>query len=407
MTGAYAHVHALRDPGLFVLSATARPRDAQKSVGALVDQALALVDDLDADELDKARDRRRGRARAPARDRAGPGAHARLERDGRRRSAVRARLPRSHPRGAPPRRRGRGASLPAARERDGRRDPARKRAARRARPRSRAQAEKRVRQALARRDRAATAPAEKRVVLPNGMVLLVRRDPSVPVVAMRAVWRGGQRVEDAEHAGASTLLARMITRGCGDARRRGGRRSRRSARRLARRRRRAATASASRPSGSRASWQPGFDLFADCILDRRARRRRARAREAPAPRRSGRAGRQPDARSRSACSARRSTARTRTRATCSARADSIGGARSRAELAAFYRDALSGLGADARDRRRRRRRRRDRARDASASAPRKRDEAAPPAVARAGVRRPHAPTSARSIASSIARRRTS
>ncbi len=55
VTSAYAQVHALRDPGLFVLSATARPRDAKKTVGALVDQALALVDDLAPDELDKAR----------------------------------------------------------------------------------------------------------------------------------------------------------------------------------------------------------------------------------------------------------------------------------------------------------------------------------------------------------------
>jgi predicted Zn-dependent peptidase len=51
VTSAYAQVHALRDPGLFVLSATARPRDAKKTVGGLVDQALALVDDLSADEL--------------------------------------------------------------------------------------------------------------------------------------------------------------------------------------------------------------------------------------------------------------------------------------------------------------------------------------------------------------------
>ncbi|HEU4612794.1 MAG TPA: pitrilysin family protein, partial [Kofleriaceae bacterium] len=50
VTGAYAHVHALRDPGLFVLSATTRPRDAQRSVGALVEQALSLVDDLSPDE---------------------------------------------------------------------------------------------------------------------------------------------------------------------------------------------------------------------------------------------------------------------------------------------------------------------------------------------------------------------
>ena len=45
--------------------------------------------------------------------------------------------------------------------------------------------------------------------------MIVRRDPSVPVVAMRAVWRGGQRVETDAEAGASTLLARLITRGCG------------------------------------------------------------------------------------------------------------------------------------------------------------------------------------------------
>src|SRR6185295_16222293 len=36
VTGAYAHVHALRDPGLFVLSATTRA--AQDAVGALVEQ---------------------------------------------------------------------------------------------------------------------------------------------------------------------------------------------------------------------------------------------------------------------------------------------------------------------------------------------------------------------------------
>src|SRR5205823_4879515 len=62
---------------------------------------------------------------------------------------------------------------------------------------------------------ALAAPVERRVVLASGLTLLVRRDPSVAVVAMRAVWRGGQRVEDPAHAGATTLLARMITRGCG------------------------------------------------------------------------------------------------------------------------------------------------------------------------------------------------
>ena len=54
-TSAYANVHALRDPGLLVLSATARASDATKTVGALVDHSLALVDELSTDELDKAR----------------------------------------------------------------------------------------------------------------------------------------------------------------------------------------------------------------------------------------------------------------------------------------------------------------------------------------------------------------
>src|SRR5687767_648665 len=38
-TSAYANVHALRDPGLLVLSATARAADASKVIGALADQA--------------------------------------------------------------------------------------------------------------------------------------------------------------------------------------------------------------------------------------------------------------------------------------------------------------------------------------------------------------------------------
>src|SRR5206468_10170536 len=37
------------------LSATARPRDAKATVGALADQALALADELSPDDLDKAR----------------------------------------------------------------------------------------------------------------------------------------------------------------------------------------------------------------------------------------------------------------------------------------------------------------------------------------------------------------
>jgi zinc protease len=260
VTGAYAHVHALRDPGLFVLSATTRPRDAQKSVGALVDQTLALVDDLSADELDKARiaaeagfvrqlETAQGRAKTLGWNASLTGdprfAHVYLDR---------IRAIRRHDIAATVRRYFRpenatvAAILP-------------KQQARAAFARA---AEKRVRSAL----RVATAPAtvaEKRVVLDNGMTLLVRRDPSVPVVAMRAVWRGGQRVEDAAHAGASTLLARLITRGCGTL----------DATALADRIDRLGGSLggvAGRNSFGVAaewlarSWHPGFDLVADCIL---------------------------------------------------------------------------------------------------------------------------------------------
>jgi zinc protease len=126
-------------------------------------------------------------------------------------------------------------------------------------------AEAKVRTALA----GAAQPinvVEKRVALPNGMVVIVRRDPSVPVVAMRAVWRGGQRVETDDQAGASALLARAITRGCGKL----------DATQLADRVDRLGGSLggvAGRNSFGLAaewlarSWAPGFDLLADCLLE--------------------------------------------------------------------------------------------------------------------------------------------
>jgi len=215
VTTAYAHVHALRDPGLFVLSATARPRDADKTVGGLVGQALALVDELDADELDKARiaaeagfvrqlETAQGRARTLGWNATVAGdprySHVYLDR---------IRAVRRHDVASAVRRylRPENATVAAVLPRP--RTTTTDRSTRFART-----AEKRVRTALA----GTAAPpqvVEKRVTLGNGMVVIVRRDPSVPVVAMRAVWRGGQRVETDAEAGASALLARMITRGCG------------------------------------------------------------------------------------------------------------------------------------------------------------------------------------------------
>lgn len=52
-----------------------------------------------------------------------------------------------------------------------------------------------------------------RVKLPSGAQLLVKRDASVGVVAMRAVWAGGLRFEDERTNGVNNLLAGLITRG--------------------------------------------------------------------------------------------------------------------------------------------------------------------------------------------------
>jgi len=262
VTSAYAQVHALRDPGLFVLSATARPRDAKKTVGGLVDQALALVDDLAPDELEKARvaaeaglvrqlETAQGRARAVGWNATMTGdpqfAHMYLDR---------VRAVRRHDVAAAVRRylRPENATVAAVLPK-----PRRGAAAAFAR-----HAEAKVRTALA----GATVPVnvvEKRIVLPTGMVVIVRRDPSVPVVAMRAVWRGGQRVETDEQAGASALLARVITRGCGSL----------DAASLADRVDRLGGSLggvAGRNSFGLAaewlarSWSAGFDLVADCVL---------------------------------------------------------------------------------------------------------------------------------------------
>ena len=63
---------------------------------------------------------------------------------------------------------------------------------------------------------AAAAPDVDRVirhVFPSGGKLLILRDTSVPVVALRATWIGGLRYEDDRSNGISNMLAALLTRG--------------------------------------------------------------------------------------------------------------------------------------------------------------------------------------------------
>jgi len=61
----------------------------------------------------------------------------------------------------------------------------------------------------------ARAPGERvvKVTLKNGARLIVMRDDSVPIVAIRGVWIGGLRYENATNNGINTLLAGLATRG--------------------------------------------------------------------------------------------------------------------------------------------------------------------------------------------------
>lgn len=62
---------------------------------------------------------------------------------------------------------------------------------------------------------AATPDADKvyRHVFPSGLKLLVLRDTSVPIVALRATWVGGLRYEDDRSNGISNMLAALLARG--------------------------------------------------------------------------------------------------------------------------------------------------------------------------------------------------
>ncbi len=268
-SGVWAYQHALRDGGLFVISATARPAVLREAVAAISGEVARLADDLGTSELDKAKaaieadaiyqletaqgvarklgwwqtstgDARRAerhaeqvRATSVAQVRAVVRKHLDVER-----ANLAAVVPSSAARGA----RGRAAL--------GRALIAHARRGAKA----------------ARRPAAAKVPpAVVRTVLANGLVLIVKPDPSVPVVAMRAVWPGGVRLEDDRTNGVSALLAQWITRGCGD-------RDPTSLTEMIDRIGGGMAGAAGRNSfGLRAewlarTWDQGLDLMADCLL---------------------------------------------------------------------------------------------------------------------------------------------
>jgi zinc protease len=105
-----------------------------------------------------------------------------------------------------------------------------------------------------------------RKVLPNGVRILIKRDPSVPIVAYRAVWVGGLRYEDARTNGLNYMLASLVTRGT----------TTRAGEALAKEIEGMAGAiggfSGRNSFGIRAellarNWERGLDILADCILN--------------------------------------------------------------------------------------------------------------------------------------------
>ncbi|MGH7416044.1 MAG: M16 family metallopeptidase, partial [Candidatus Rokuibacteriota bacterium] len=59
----------------------------------------------------------------------------------------------------------------------------------------------------------AQAPAVSRARLPNGLTVLVRENPTAPVVALSLMVRMGTRWETVDNAGISNLVQLMVVRG--------------------------------------------------------------------------------------------------------------------------------------------------------------------------------------------------
>lgn len=226
VTSAYAYAHTLRDRGLFVLSAGARPDDVSDAVEALAAEVARLVAEPPATrELDKARHAIRADAiyqRETAEGMARKlGYYETMAGDVDFESEILRRVYRLGPR-----------EVSSAVERHLRPDNATvavllPHKGKLRNQRSRDACARELGRALARgfASGAARRKAERRrlperddlvrEVLPNGIRVVVKRDASVPVVAVRTVWTGGARRETAKVSGITSLMSSTITRGCG------------------------------------------------------------------------------------------------------------------------------------------------------------------------------------------------
>lgn len=225
VTGASAYGFSGLDPGLFVLGANFPPGRVDEATRALLDEALRLArEDMSPEELNKSRTilesdrvfdketvqgyaRKLGFFASIAGDVAFEGRYF-----DRLRSLTPADLRRVAARYFRPESLTVFVQIP-----EPKADRQKDRGAR-----AQAQLEKIVANATARADRrfesapvpaASAVDAVTRVVLPGGLRLLVMRDPSVPIVAVRAAWPGGLRYEDPASNGISNLLAALLSRG--------------------------------------------------------------------------------------------------------------------------------------------------------------------------------------------------
>ena len=236
VTGIHAHAQPLRERGLFIVSATSRPDRLSETVEATVEQMMQLAHGpVLADEVAKAkraleadiiyqRETVQGMARMYGYYHANVGdvdfESAYLSRILALQPAAVQEVARAYLRPerlsiaavVPPGSLGRRGPKTASRHllaqaRKGVRRATRARKAQR--PRSPSGARVADTSKSARQDRVSA-------VLPSGVRVIIQRDDSVPVVAMRAVWPGGLRWETPTTNGISQLLARMLVRGCGD-----------------------------------------------------------------------------------------------------------------------------------------------------------------------------------------------